>query len=456
MSNPEAVAGRSAASIGRALQAREISPVALTEYLIDRIGDQESPIFLEATVHRALREAKEAEARIVSNHPLSPLDGVPVAWKDLIDLEGMTTTAGSDVYRNAPPAASDAPVAANLTAAGMVSLGKLNLTEFAYSGLGLNPHYGTPVNPNGKGEPRVPGGSSSGCGVAVASGLVPCAIGTDTGGSVRIPSAFNGITGFKPSENRVSSKGVFPLSRTLDTVGPLARSVEDCILLDAALRGVVSPSVVRHSLQGLSIFVPETIVLDDVEPDVLKNFQSCLSCLEAKGATIRSGPLAAFRRSAELAGEYGSIAAADAYFEHRDLVEGPDVARVDARVVDRILGGKKMTAHDLVALQRARTELIDEVAALLDGALLAMPTVPHVAPEIGPLEADKELFHRVNLKTLRNTMMGNFLNLPGLAMPNGSDRSGMPTSFLLSGTGGQDDRVLGFGISVQAAFEELV
>lgn len=454
MSNPETVAERSAASIGRALQAREISPVALTEYLLERIARQASPVFLAVTGERAMQEARMAEQRILANRPLSPLDGVPVAWKDLFDMKGVTTTAGSDVYRDASPAEKDAPVVANLAAAGMVSLGKVNLTEFAYSGLGLNPHHGTPVNPFGKDEARAPGGSSSGSGVAVAAGLAPCAIGTDTGGSVRIPSAFNGLTGLKTSEGRISAEGVFPLSRTLDTVGPLARSVEDCILLDAALRGAAAPSVIRRPLSELSVYVPETVVLDDVEPDVMKNFEASLADLEARGATVRSGPMPVFAKAAELATTYGSIAAADAYVEHRDLVDGPEVARVDSRVVDRILGGKKMTAYELLVLQRARAALIAELRADFDGVMFAMPTVPHVAPAIAPLEADKELFHRVNLKTLRNTMMGNFLNLPGLAMPNGFDGGGMPTSFLLSGLAGQDDLVLGYGTSVQAAFDE--
>ena len=171
----------------------------------------------------------------------------------------------------------------------------------------------------------------------------------------------------------------------------------------------------------------------------------------------KSGEITALNSSgkaAELATTYGSIAAADAYVEHRDLVDGPEVARVDSRVVDRILGGKKMTAYELLVLQRARAALIAELRAGFDGVMFAMPTVPHVAPAIAPLEADKELFHRVNLKTLRNTMMGNFMNLPGLAMPNGFDGGGMPTSFLLSGLAGQDDLVLGYGTSVQAAFDE--
>ncbi|MBW3097807.1 amidase [Pseudohoeflea coraliihabitans] len=451
MPDLQAIASRSAAAIGRALQAGETTPVALVEHLLETISDQSSPVFLAVTAERARTEARAAEQRLADNRPLSPLDGVPVAWKDLIDVEGVPTTAGSAVYRDQAAATRDAPVVTHLAGAGMVTLGKLNLTEFAYSGLGLNPHFGTPVNPHGNGAPRVPGGSSSGCGVAVASGMVPCAIGTDTGGSIRIPAAFNGITGFKPSGGRIDDTRVFPLSRSLDTIGPLARSVEDCILLDAALRGATAPAMVRRPLHELSIFVAETVVLDAVDPAVMANFEASLRRLEQHGATIRSGPLPIFARTVELAARYGSIAAADAYAEHRELVDGPDVSRIDSRVVDRIMGGKKMTAHDLIMLQRARRDLVAELRSWLDGALVAMPTVAHIAPQIAPLEADKELFHRVNLKTLRNTMVGNFLDLPGLAMPNGVDENQMPTGFLLSAASGRDEDVLSFGPAVEAA-----
>lgn len=257
VTNADQLIGRSAATIARAMAAEELSPVAFTDCLLERIDNQTSPVFLNVTRDRAMAEARAAEARMKTGKPLSPLDGVPIAWKDLIDMKGETTTAASDIYRNAEPACDDAPIVAHAKAAGMVSLGKVNLTEFAYSGLGLNPHFGTPLNPNDPETPRSPGGSSSGSGVAVALGLAPIAIGTDTGGSVRIPAAFNGVVGYKPSERRIDSTGVFALSRTLDTVGPLAQTVEDCVLTELVLRGVVTSSVRRADVSKLRIFVPK-------------------------------------------------------------------------------------------------------------------------------------------------------------------------------------------------------
>ncbi len=438
----DTLAGRSAAAIGRALAAGEACPVELTECLLARIAAQGSPVFLTVTAERARQEARAAAARLKAGRPLSPLDGVPIAWKDLIDMEGERTTAASDVYRDAPPATADAQVVANAAAAGMVALGKLNLTEFAYSGLGFNPHFGTPLNPN-SGTPRSPGGSSSGSGVAVAAGLAPIAIGTDTGGSIRIPAAFNGVVGYKSSVGRVATGGVFALSRTLDTVGPLTRSVEDCILTDMILRGAVVSAVARQPVNNLRLFVPQSVVFDGIEPAVAANFEAALDRLARAGATIERGDCPAFAEAFRLAGELGTITAAEAYAEHRALIDGPERARIDRRVVARIEGGKRMPAADLIELHRARAEGRAALARQLGGRLLAMPTCPHVAPEIAPLESDDDAFHRVNLKTLRNTAIGNFLDTPGVAVPSGRDEGGMPTSFLLAACSGEDDRLLG-------------
>lgn len=449
MSDIEALSRRSASVIGRALAAGEASPVALAELLLDKIAAQGSPVFLAVTRDRALAEARAAEARLKQGRALSALDGVPIAWKDLIDIEGARTTAASDIYRDRAPAQADAAIVANAAAAGMVSLGKVNLTEFAYSGLGLNPHYGTPLNPNDPQTPRSPGGSSSGSGVAVAAGLAPVAIGTDTGGSVRIPASFNGVVGYKSSEGRISTEGVFALSKTHDTIGPLARSVEDCVLTEMALRGAVTSPVRRRPVHGLRIFVPETVVLDDLDPAVATHFEASLRRLEAAGARIERGALPVFDEARRLGAELGTITAAEAYVEHRALIDTPEVDRIDRRVVARIMGGKRMPASDLITLHRARAAGMVELANRLDGALLAMPTTPHTAPEIAPLEADDDLFHRVNLKTLRNTLIGNFLNLPGLAIPNGRDAAGLPTSFLLAAPGGEDVRLLGAGLGAE-------
>lgn len=444
----ETLAGRSAAAIGRALAAGEACPVDLTECLLARIAAQGSPVFLTVTAERARAEARAAAPRLKAGRPLSPLDGVPVAWKDLIDMEGARTTAASDIYREAPPATADAPVVANATAAGMVTLGKLNLTEFAYSGLGFNPHFGTPLNPHGD-TPRAPGGSSSGSGVAVAAGLAPIAIGTDTGGSIRIPAAFNGVVGYKSSVGRIATAGVFALSRTLDTVGPLARSVEDCILTDMILRGAVASAVARQPAGGLRLFVPQSVVFDGIEPAVAANFEAALDRLAGAGARIERGDCPAFAEAARLAGELGTITAAEAYVEHRALIDGPEKARIDRRVVARIEGGKRMAAADLIALHRARDAGRAALARQLDGRLLALPTCPHVAPEIAPLEADDAAFHRVNLKTLRNTAIGNFLDTPGVAIPSGRDEGGLPTSFLLAACSGEDERLLGAALTAE-------
>jgi aspartyl-tRNA(Asn)/glutamyl-tRNA(Gln) amidotransferase subunit A len=443
---------RSAAAIGRALAAGEGSPVALAEELLAGAEAQASPIFLRVTRERALREARAAEVRLRAGRPLSLLDGVPIGWKDLIDMAGERTTAASAIYRDSPPRERDAPVVANAAAAGMVSLGKLNLTEFAYSGLGLNPHFGTPANPNGRG--RVPGGSSSGSGVAVAAGLLPCAVGTDTGGSIRVPASFNGIVGYKSSEGRVPKAGVFALSETLDSVGPLARTVEDCVLLDAVLTGRATSAVRRLPLPSLRIFVPEGPVLEDLDPDVAANFDAALARLAAAGARVTRGPMPAFGEAARLAAEVGTITAAEAYVEHRALVDGPARERIDRRVVARIDGGKRMTAHGLITILRARQRLMAELAAHVGDGFIAMPTTPGTAPEAAPLEADDALFHRANLRALRNTMLGNYLNLPGLAIPSGRDAAGLPTGFLLCATGDRDEALLGAGLSAEAIIRD--
>jgi len=447
------LAQQPAATIARALAAGQADPVGLTEHFLEKIGHQTSPVFLNVTANRALREAEAASRRLKAGMPASALDGVPMAWKDLVDFKGETTTAASNIYRNAPAAESDAPILANAASAGMIALGKVNLSEFAYSGLGLNPHFGTPLNPNDPVTPRAPGGSSSGSGVAVAAGLVPCAIGTDTGGSVRIPAAFNGVVGYKSSEGRIPAKGVFALSRTLDTVGPLARTVEDCILLDMILRGALTSGVRRAPVESLRIFVPETVVLDDLEPAVSENFEKSLALLERAGAAVARGPLRQFAEAARLAAELGSITAAEAYVEHRGLVDGTEAPNMDRRVLARIEGGKSMSAADLIVLHRARAEGIAAIADALDGAFLAMPTAPHTAPAIAPLEADDALFHRINLKTLRNTVLGNFFNLPGVALPNGTDGGGLPTSFLLCTVGNDDERLLGAALAVERVLQ---
>ncbi len=432
------------------LRSGALDAVDLTERTLAQIAAYpDQAIFIEVLTARALKEAGAARKRLKEGRPLSALDGVPVAWKDLFDIEGRVTTAGSVVLKSNAPAARDAALLAAGVRAGLVTIGATNMTEFAYSGIGINPHYGTPRNPCDPKVARAPGGSSSGAAVAVAAGLVPIAIGTDTGGSIRVPAAFNGITGYKTSTGHYPMTGVFPLSRSLDTLGPLALTVEDCVLTDMVLRGAAAPAARRASVEGLTILAPETLVLDGCEPEVLANFEASLARLAKAGARIVRAPMPQLAAIPELIGKHGHLLAAEALQVHQALIHSPAAARMDRRVVKRILLAAGMSALDLVEVQQARVRLIAETNAAIGEAIVAFPCAPHVAMPLGPLEADDDVFFRANAKTLRNTMVGNFLDWCGVALPNGTGAGGMPTGLLLSAIHGRDTAVLSAALSIE-------
>jgi aspartyl-tRNA(Asn)/glutamyl-tRNA(Gln) amidotransferase subunit A len=422
----------------------------LEETLAGIAAHPDKAIFTEVTAPRARKEAAAARARLRAGCPAGPLDGVPVAWKDLFDVAGRVTTAGSRVLASNPPAREDAALLAAAGRAGMVLVGLVNMTEFAYSGIGLNPHFGTPRNPRDTKVHRSPGGSSSGSGVVVAAGLTTLAIGTDTGGSVRVPASFNGVVGYKSSTGRYPMEGVFPLSRTLDTLGPLANTVEDCALADAALRGALAPEVRRADAKALRILVPSTLVLDGCQPAVLANFEAALAQLERAGAIVERRAMPQLAAIPELIGKHGHLLSAEAMHLHKDRVLGPDAERIDHRVAKRIRLGAAMSAIDLVAVLQARARLIAEVDAAIGDAIVAFPTTPHVAMPIAPLEADDDVFVAENLKTLRNTMLGNFLDWCGVSLPSGVDGEGMPTGLLLSAAHGRDTAVLSAALCAES------
>ncbi len=453
MADTSELAHLSAAELGRRLTAGELDPVRLAEFYLERIeGYADDSVFPTVTAERARREAGASTARHRAGHPLGPLDGVPTVWKDIVDVADTVTTAGSDLFRDNPPAGADAPVVANATAAGMVSLAKTTLPEFAFSGLGQNPHFGTPRNPH---DPtRMTGGSSSGSAVAVAAGLAPCALGTDTGGSIRIPAAFCGIVGFKTTERRIDKTGVVPLSRTLDTLGPLARTVEDCALLDAVYRGIAPSAMSPPSIADLSVLAPPatSIVIAQAEDAVVANFEAALDTLARAGARIERRPFDMFEAVHALTPKRGTILAAESYYQHKDRVEGADAARIDRRVMARIWRGTEMSACDLVAIGVERERLIADFERALDGGhFVAMPTALITAPEIAAIEADDALFHATNLRALHNTMIGNFLRTCGLALPSGRDSDGLPTGILFTGPAGADAALLRAGLAIQPA-----
>jgi aspartyl-tRNA(Asn)/glutamyl-tRNA(Gln) amidotransferase subunit A len=449
------ISSRSALQLSAMLAAGLMDAEALAEQTLAAIAAcPDQTIFTRLTPERARAEARAASRRIREGRARSLLDGVPIAWKDLFDLAGLPTTAGSRVLANAPAAERDAPVVAMLREAGMVCVGRVNMTEFAYSGIGLNPHFGTPRNPHGDGT-RVPGGSSSGSAVAVARGLVAVSIGSDTGGSVRIPAAFNGIVGYKSSTGRYPTQGAFPLSRTLDTVGVLARNVTDAMIVDAALQGQVAPSVRRASLNGQRIIVPGNVVFDDVEPAVLANFEAALRRLAAAGVVVERATLPVLDEILALTARCGSIAGAEAYALHRERIAGPTVHDMDRRVVARVRAAAGIAMADYVTALQERRRMIAEFAPLfVGGAVIAFPTVAHVAPGIAALDADDDLFGRTNVRTLRNTMLGNFLDWCGMSLPNGTDAAGLPTALLLSGAPGSDEELLSISLSAEAVVQE--
>lgn len=437
--------------LSRALREGRRDPVDLVAEVFDRIDSHGDPaLFIRTLRPRAEAEARAARERLRAGNPASLVDGVPLAWKDLFDLKGSVTTAGSAVLRDAAPAASDAALVNAAARAGMVTVGTVNMTEFAYSGIGLNPHYGTPRNPCDAKVARSPGGSSSGSGAVVAAGVVPVAIGTDTGGSIRIPAAFNGVVGYKTSVGHYPMGGVFPLSRSLDTLGPLAQTVADCVLTDAALRGLGAPSVAAAPVEALDFVVPDSFMFDDLAPAVAANFEAAMQRLSKAGARVRPIALPELREVAELMGRYGPLTSAEAMEVHKERLSGPEADRIDPRVVRRIRMAEAMSAVDLIRLMQGREAWIRRINARLGAAILICPTTPSVAMPIAPLEADVEVFFHHNFRTLRNTAIGNFLDWCGMSIPNGQDSDGMPTGFMMCAPHGQDDAVLAAGLAIES------
>lgn len=427
-------------------------PVEIAERTATDIESSSSPCFISTCFTRARQEAEACRQRQKEGRLLGPLDGVPVAWKDLIDVAGTVTTCASKTLANRPAAERDAACVAAAARAGMVSVGKTNLTEFAFSGLGLNLHYGTPANPHDPKTPRVPGGSSSGSAVAVASRLVPCAVGTDTGGSVRVPAAFNGIVGYKPSVGRVSTEGVAPLAETFDSVGPLCRTVADCALIDCAMRGAPPLTPEPMPAPSVELVVPENYVHENLDSAVGRNFERALERLASGGCHVTRCRFDTLDRYGEVFRDHGALTALEASRNWREILESPKAEAMDPRVRDRMLGGKSVEARE-AAVRSRRREIVALYREELGSRFLLTPTVAHVAPEIEPLNADTEWYRRMNMRSLRITMAGNFLSACGVSMPTGTDGSGMPTALLLSASDGRDAELLSAAMTVERLLE---
>ncbi len=435
----------SAADLGRGIEAGAIDPVALTETYLNAIEShgERDRIYSAITRKRALAEAAAAAERAKVGLRLSPLDGVPISWKDLFDSAGVATEAGSALLKGRVPA-RDAEVLANAAAMGLVCLGKTHMSELAFSGLGLNPITATPPCVN---DPEaVPGGSSSGAAASVAFGLAPAGIGSDTGGSVRIPAAWNDLVGLKTTAGRVSCEGTVPLCRSFDTVGPITRTVEDAALLFAVLDNSAPVDLRGASLKGKRFAVLETIALDGVRTAPMAGFERAMHRIETAGASLE------FIQAPEVADAMSLTAplyTAEAYGEWRDTIEAAPDKMFD-QILERFRAGATITGPDYVAAwQRLHVlrDIWEARIASFDAVLL--PTAPILPPNVERLMTDQEYYVTENLLALRNTRIGNLMGSAGLTLPTGVASCGV----MLLVKGGDEARLLRLGAAVETLFE---
>ncbi len=443
----------------RALSCGETSSRALVEASLQRVLDPKgegSRAFVQVAADEA-RAAADAfdRLRAAGAHP-GPYAGIPVAIKDLFDVAGQTTRAGSRVLGGRPAAAADAPAVARLRAAGFVILGRTNMTEFAYSGLGINPHHGTPANPWQRAERRIPGGSSSGAAVAVADDMVPLGLGSDTGGSCRIPAALCGVVGFKPTARRVPRDGVIPLSTSLDSIGPLANSVACCAAVDAIIADASAEDDDHGSsapaLNGLRAGLIGSYATDGMDDTVAAAFARALSTLSAAGVRVSEPGLPELHEIPRINAK-GGLVGAEAYAWHRPLVE-QHAALYDPWILQRFEAGRAQSAADYLDVLDARRRIHRSVHPKMRAVdVLLAPTVPVVAPRLDEL-ARPEISTKTNLLLLRNPALVNFLDGCAISIPIHRPRDA-PVGLMLIAAPGQDRRLLAIAEQVEAAVQPL-
>jgi aspartyl-tRNA(Asn)/glutamyl-tRNA(Gln) amidotransferase subunit A len=432
-----------AADLGRAIGAGRLDPRDITEAFLAAIESHplRDRVYAVVTPGRARAEAAAAAARAAAGHRLSALDGVPLSWKDLFDSAGTATEAGTHLMKGRVPA-RDAEVLRNATAMGTVCLGKTHMSEIAFSGLGYNPVTATPPCVNDPGA--VPGGSSSGAAASVAFELAPGAIGSDTGGSVRIPAAWNDLVGFKPAHGAHSLAGVVPLCASFDTVGPLCRSVEDAALIDAVLDGCKPADLAGATLAGARLLILDTVVMEDVDPEPASAFAAAAERLAQAGARIEHGAFEDLRRAFELALPlYG----AEAYAFWRPYVEAAPHLMYD-RILERVRGGGDVRACDWIAGWDALRAIRARFRAATAGYdAVICPTAACLPPKVARLAADADYYRAINLKTLRNTRMGNLMGLAAVTLPTGVPSCGI----MFNAPPGHEGRLLRLARAAEAA-----
>lgn len=438
------------AAIG--LETGQVTSASLVEEALARAQAGEGPRVFTTLHMKAARDAALAmDALRKAGRAPSRYAGIPITIKDLFDETGLTTMAGSVAREGAAPATAHAPVVQRLLRQGFIVLGRTNMTEFAFSGLGVNPHYGTPLSPWDRATGRLPGGSSSGAAVAAADGMGFGGLGTDTGGSCRIPAALCGVVGFKPTARRVPIEGVLPLSPSLDSVGPLARSVGCCAVLDAFIAGEESfTPLPAMSLSGLRLAILTTTVEEGMEGEVARPYARALARLEAAGAKISDLALPELDRIPAMNAK-GGLTASEAFHWHRDLIISAGT-RYDPRILKRISRGERMSAADYLDTLRERAEIIAATArrtAPFDAVLC--PTVPLAPPALAEVEDEAE-YNRINLLLLRNTAIGNILDRCAISLPCHTPGEA-PAGLMLMGEAMGDHRLLALAQAVEAVLE---
>lgn len=432
------------------LQAGNASPEAFTELALRAAQDPSKEgdlVFTTRYATQAAQQSTAASARWQTQQAFSAIDGLPVSIKDLFDVQGEPTTAGSHLLLNAEPAAANARVVDRLHHAGAAIVGKTNMTEFAFSGLGINPHYGTPANPWRREDKRIPGGSSSGAAVAVADGMCLGAIGTDTGGSVRIPAALCGLTGFKPTANRINQVGTLPLSASLDSIGVIAHDVRSCWLLDSVI--AEQPLELQQlELCNARFAIPQTRVLDGLDEDVALAWKHAIAVLEQAGATLIALPLEELNELNSMNAR-GGITAYEAWQWHQQSALAQPEA-YDPQVLVRVQRGSLLTEQDASELHQQRKAWQHRIkSALSDFDALLMPTVPRIAPTIASLD-DAQQYMEVNALMLRNTSVINMLDGCALSLP--CHQTGCaPVGLSLASVHGDDARLISWSLAVETA-----
>ena len=425
----------------------------LVEECLARIADPAGEgrrTFIKVYADQARASAEAMDALRRAGRAPGPLAGIPVSFKDLFDVAGEPTPAGSKVLADAPPARANAPLIQRMLNAGFLPVGRTNMTEFAFSGLGINPHYDTPRSPWDRASARIPGGSSSGAAVSISDGMAIGALGTDTGGSCRVPAAMCGIVGYKPTARRVPIDGVLPLAPSLDSVGPLANSVACCATIDAVLAGEPSPDLRPFPIAGMRLALPTNFFLDGLDDTVAAAFDRAIARLSAAGARITEKSFAVIDDIAR-ANASGGFAVAEAWAWHRKLL-AEKAEGYDPNVRKRIQRGERMSAADYIELVSARADIIRRCnEATQDFDALVMPTCPLIPPRIADLAEENE-YNRVNLLQLRNTAIGNFLDRCSISLP--CHRPGeAPVGLMLLGEQMGDARLFAIAAAVEAALQ---